>query len=182
MRTLTRRLATAAAAACALALIPLTTGSAPAASAAAYPAQTQVHDPGRVTGTMHGRCYLRAGGKLPDPRCTPGSFDPAMTKTRLCAPGFRTSTYRPPSSQTSRAKYHVVEPAYGQRNVAGELDHLVPLELGGSNDMTNFWVEAGKIPNPKDAVENHLHAMVCAGRISLRTAQLDIAHDWMTAP
>ena len=181
MRIVTGRLARAAAAACALALIPLTT-AAPAASAAAYPALTQVHDPGHITGTMHVRCYLRAGGKLPDPRCTPGSFDPAMTRARLCAPGYRTSTYRPPSSQTSWAKYHVVEPAYGQRNVPGELDHLVPLELGGSNDMTNFWVEAGKIPNPKDAVENHLHAMVCAGKISLRTAQLDIAHDWMTAP
>ena len=74
------------------------------------------------------------------------------------------------------------EPAYGQRNVSGELDHLVPLELGGSNDMKNFWVEAGKIPNPKDKVENQLHAMVCAGRISLHNAQLDIAHNWTTAP
>jgi hypothetical protein len=182
MSSLTRRLATAAAAACALALVLLTTAAAPTASAATYPALAQVHDPGHVTGTMRGRCYLRAGGKLPDPRCTPGSFDPAMTKARLCAPGYRTSTYRPPSSQTSWAKYHVVEPAYGQHNVSGELDHLVPLELGGSNDMTNFWVEAGKIPNPKDAVENRLHAMVCAGTISLHTAQLDIAHDWITAP
>ena len=84
--------------------------------------------------------------------------------------------------QTNRAKYKVVEPAYGQRNVRGELDHLVPLELGGSNDMKNFWVEAGKIPNPKDKVENQLHAMVCAGKISLHNAQLDIAHNWTTAP
>jgi hypothetical protein len=83
---------------------------------------------------------------------------------------------------TTRAKYHVVEPAYGQHNVSGELDHLVPLELGGSNDMTNFWVEAGHIPNPKDAVENRLHAEARAGKISLHTAQLDIAHNWMTAP
>jgi hypothetical protein len=131
---------------------------------------------------MHGRCYLRANGKLPDPRCTPGSFDPAITRAKLCAPGYRTSSYRPPSSQTTRVKYQVVEPAYGQRHVSGELDHLVPLELGGSNDMTNFWVGAGKIPNPKDKVENQLHAMVCAGKISLHNAQLDIAHNWMTAP
>jgi hypothetical protein len=182
MRILTGRLTLAAAAACAVAIFPLTTAAAPTANAATYPALTQVHDPGHVTGTMHGWCYLRASGKLPDPRCTPGSFDPAMTKTRLCAPGYRTSTYRPPSSQSTWAKYHVVEPAYGQHNVSGELDHLVPLELGGSNDMTNFWVEAGKIPNPKDAVENRLHAEVCAGKISLHTAQLDIAHNWMTAP
>jgi hypothetical protein len=184
MNTLARRLATAAAA-CALALIPLAAATAPAASAATYPALTQVHDPGHVTGTMHGACHIRYTAKhqpLPDPRCTPGSFDPAMTKARICAPGYRTSTYRPPSSQTTWAKYHVVEPAYGQRNVSGELDHLVPLELGGSNDMTNFWVEAGKIPNPKDTVENRLHAEVCAGKIPLHTAQLDIAHNWTTAP
>jgi hypothetical protein len=30
-----------------------------------------------------------------------------------------------------------------------EEDHLVPLELGGSNDITNQWPEAGKIPNPQ---------------------------------
>jgi hypothetical protein len=178
MNILTRWLGAAAAAA-ALALVPL---AAPAAGAATYPALTQVHDPGHVTGTMHGRCYLRAGGRLPDPRCTPGSFDPTMTRAKICAPGYRTSTYRPPSSQTSRAKWYVVEPAYGQRNVSGELDHLVPLELGGSNDMTNFWVEAGKTPNPKDTVENRLHREVCAGTISLHIAQLDIAHNWMTAP
>ena len=178
MRRLTY-LAAAAAAAAVLVLLPL---AATSASAASYPSLTQVHDPGHVTGTMHGRCYLRANGKLPDPRCTPGSFDPAITRAKLCAPGYRTSSYRPPSSQTTRAKYQVVEPDYGQRNVSGELDHLVPLELGGSNDMTNFWVEAGKIPNPKDKVENQLHAMVCAGKISLHNAQLDIAHNWTTAP
>ena len=178
IRRLTR-LAAAAAATAVLALLPL---AATSASAASYPSLTQVHDPGHVTGTMHGRCSLRAHGKLPDPRCTPGSFDPAITRAKLCAPGYRTSSYRPPSSQTTRAKYQVVEPAYGQRNVRGELDHLVPLELGGSNDMKNFWVEAGKIPNPKDKVENQLHAMVCAGKISLHNAQLDIAHNWTTAP
>jgi hypothetical protein len=181
MKTLTRRLGAAAVAA-ALALISLAAAAAPSASAATYPALTRVHDPGHVTGTMHGRCYLRAHGQLPDPRCTPGSYDPQMTRARLCAPGYHTATYRPLSSQTTRAKYQVVEPAYGQHSVYGELDHLVPLELGGSNDMTNFWVEAGKIPNPKDAVENRLHREMCAGQISLRTAQLDIAHNWRTAP
>lgn len=155
-----------------------------AASAATYPPLTKVHDPGRVTGTMHGPCHIRYTARrqpLPDPRCTPGSYDPVMTRARICAAGYHTSTYRPPSSQTTRAKWNVVEPAYRQ-HVTGELDHLVPLELGGSNDMKNFWVEAGRIPNPKDTVENRLHREVCAGRISLRTAQLDIAHNWTTAP
>ncbi len=93
-----------------------------------YPPLTQVHNPGHVTGTMHGACHIRytANRSLPDPRCTFGSFDPAMTKARICAAGYRTY--------------------------------------------------------PKDKVENKLHAMVCAGKISLHNAQLDIAHNWTTAP
>jgi hypothetical protein len=72
LRTILAAVAAPAIVAGALALAPLS----PAASAATYPALTRVHDPGHVTGTMHGRCYLRAGGKLPDPRCTPGSLTP----------------------------------------------------------------------------------------------------------
>ena len=158
------------------------TAAAVPAGAATQPALHAVHDPSHVTGTMQGSCHTRDGGRLPDPRCTPGSYDPRMTKARICAPGYSTASYRPPSSQTDRAKWNVVEPAYGQHNVQGELDHLVPLELGGSNDMCNFWVEAGKIPNPKDAVENRLHREVCSGKISLHTAQVDIAGNWITAP
>ena len=167
---------------CVLGVAMLLGGTAVSASAATQPPLRAVHDPGRVTGTMHGACHTRDHGQLPDPRCTPGSYDPQMTKARICAPGYRTATYRPPTSQTDRAKWYVVEPAYGQHNVHGELDHLVPLELGGSNDLSNFWVEAGKIPNPKDTVENRLHREVCSGKISLHAAQVDIAGNWMTAP
>ena len=49
----------AVAAIVALVLLPL---AATSASAASYPALTKVHDPGHVTGTMYGRCYLRANG------------------------------------------------------------------------------------------------------------------------
>lgn len=56
------------------------------------------------------------------------------------------------------------------------------LELGGApDDPRNLWVEPGKIPNPKDAVENKLHAAVCAGLIDLPTAQQAIARSWVTA-
>ena len=78
---------------------------------------------------------------------------------------------------------HLVAGVLGaDREGQGELDHLVPLELGGSNDLSNLWVEAGHIPNPKDSVENRLHREVCSGKISLHAAQVDIAHNWMTAP
>lgn len=143
-----------------------------------------VHDPGQVTGTLTGPCRTRDHGMLPDPSCTPGAIDPAVTQANIgstiCRPGY-TTTVRPPESQTEAFKWHVAEPAYGQHDVSGELDHLVSLELGGANDARNLWVEAGPIPNPKDSVEDALHRAVCDGRITLRAAQREIASNWIKA-
>jgi hypothetical protein len=143
-----------------------------------------VHDPGEVTGTVHGPCHTRHHGELPDRSCTPGAVDPAVNQgdiaTTICRTGYTTKV-RPPESQTEKLKFDVVEPAYGQRDVSGELDHLVPLELGGANDAANLWVEAGSIPNPKDAVEDALNKAVCDGQVRLRAAQQAIAANWLTA-
>jgi hypothetical protein len=63
-----------------------------------------------------------------------------------------------------------------------EYDHLVSLELGGArNDPRNLWPEPGGSPNTKDKLEDHLHAMVCHGEITLAAAQLKIARDWVKA-
>ena len=145
----------------------------------------KVHDPGRVTGTLHGRCYYRDHGQLPDPRCTPGSIDPDVTQadiqSTICKKGW-TATVRPPEAQTERFKYDVAYPHYGTPpGERTELDHLVPLELGGSNDATNLWPEYPPSPNPKDKVEDALNHAVCDGRVSLARAQAAIASDWMTA-
>lgn len=151
------------------------------------PGLHKVHDPLQVTGTLHGPCHTRDHGNLPDPKCTPGAYDPAMTAAVLCSSSYSTRSYRAPESQTERAKFDVVEPAYGQHHVSGELDHLVSLELGGANDLSNLWVEAGSIPNPKDPIENALHKWVCEGSSAsirqqrLTAAQKAIASDWETA-
>jgi hypothetical protein len=88
---------------------------------------------------------------------------------------------RPPESQTEAFKYGQAEPAYGQRHVYGELDHLVAREIGGSNAAANLWVEAGPIPNRKDRVEGALHDAVCRRQVTLAAAQAAMAHNWMTA-
>ena len=145
----------------------------------------KVHDPGHVTGTITGHCSYRDRGQLPDPRCTPGSVDPAVTQANLrstiCRSGY-TRTVRPPEPQTRRFKYDVAYPHYGTpRSERTELDHLVSLELGGSNDATNLWPESPPTPNPKDKVENALNRAVCSGRVTLAAAQAAIASDWLTA-
>jgi hypothetical protein len=163
----------------------LTLACAPAlASATTSHGLKQVHDPRHVTGTIHGRCYYRDHGVLPDPRCTPGSIDPAVTQrdlhSTICRSGY-TKTVRPSEPQTERFKYHVAYPAYGLGWKTTELDHLVPLELGGSNDAANLWPEPHPSSYVKDRVENALNAAVCDGRVSLVRAQDAIAADWMTA-
>jgi hypothetical protein len=145
----------------------------------------RVHDPRRVTGTLTGHCSYRDHGQLPDPRCTPGAVDPAVTQANLrstiCYPGY-TETVRPPASQTERFKFEVAYPAYGDPHAdRTELDHLVSLELGGANDAANLWPETPPTPNPKDKVENALHAAVCDGKVTLEAAQNAIASDWLTA-
>jgi hypothetical protein len=66
----------------------------------------------------------------------------------------------------------------------GELDHLVPVELGGSNGRANLFPEAAT-PTPgshqKDRLELRLRRDVCSGKITLRRAQRLIANDWVAA-
>ncbi|HWU47791.1 MAG TPA: hypothetical protein VN133_13625 [Humibacter sp.] len=157
----------------------------------------QVHSPGRVAideQLVPGRCHVRtvdgkAGRVLPDAACTPGAIDPAVTQSSIhrtiCVRGY-TATVRPPESDTGPAKHESLAD-YGlayTRTI--EYDHLVPLELGGTNAVSNLWPEpnaagARGVNNPKDRVENTLRAAVCGGRVSLAAAQRAIAHDWTTA-
>jgi hypothetical protein len=168
---------------------PSPTGAAPTVAAAGAGHHKvhglfAIHDPGEVTGTLTGPCRARHHGELPDRSCTPGAIDPAVTQANIgstiCRSGY-TTTVRPPESQTEKFKWDVAEPAYGQHDVSGELDHEIPLELGGANDARNLWVEAGPIPNPKDAVEDALNNAVCDGKVKLRAAQAAIAKNWRTA-
>jgi hypothetical protein len=62
------------------------------------------------------------------------------------------------------------------------VDHLIPLELGGTNDMKNLWPEPDE-PLPgsaeKDQLENELHEQVCTGKMTLSDAQHCIASNWI---
>lgn len=117
-----------------------------------------------------------AGSVLPDLACTPGAIDTAVTQatiqSTICLGGY-TASVRPASTLTDRFK-------------TIELDHLVPLELGGASTATNLWPEpnrsgAGSFENPKDGIESTLKTAVCKGRISLAAAQNAIASNWVTA-
>ena len=129
---------------------------------------------------------VSSGGR-PDPDCTPGALNPAVTQatidTTICVAGY-TQTVRPPTSYTAPLERQLIGD-YGFDGASPadfELDHLISLELGGApRDVANLWPEAyagSPGARQKDRVENFLHAQVCRGALSLSEAQRLIATDW----
>lgn len=92
-----------------------------------------------------GSCHIGYAGRepLPDPKCTPGAVDSAVTQANLkktvCRKGGYTSSVRPPESVTNAIKRRLLV-AYGipAADISRyELDHLVELSGGGSSDVRN---------------------------------------------
>jgi hypothetical protein len=126
---------------------------------------------------------------LPDPMLTPGKAFPGVTANKVCEPGYSRSVRH--VSETVRKQ---VFAAYGLAgNHVGycegregcELDHLIPLDLGGSNDPGNLWPQSydSKPWNAhlKDHLERTLHALVCSGKLSLSEAQQAMSSNWIDA-
>lgn len=59
-----------------------------------------------------------------------------------------------------------------------EIDHLLPRELGGDDDVLNLWPQNWLDAHQKDVEENRLHRAVCAPHptITLEAAQDEMRH------
>jgi hypothetical protein len=74
-----------------------------------------------------------------------------------------------------------VRPAARYYGYSIEIDHIVPLELGGSNAIGNLFPERGggrASYHAKDALENRAKAWVCQGRLPLAAARHGFATSW----
>jgi hypothetical protein len=117
----------------------------------------------------------------PDRLCSPGAYYSRLTKRVICSSGFRTGTIRNvPQAEKFRVEREYGMPAtyYGHTI---EIDHIVPLELGGSNAIANLFPEPGSGAanyHVKDALENRAKAEVCDGRLSVRAARRGFARNW----
>src|SRR5436305_1905025 len=100
---------------------------------------------------------------LPDPKLTPGdTLD--VTAADICTPGY--------SKKVRNVPQEVKRQAYAEYGIAShqpgefEVDHLISLELGGSNSLRNLWPQSYRTQpwnaHVKDAIENELHREVCS--------------------
>jgi hypothetical protein len=122
----------------------------------------------------------------PSPSLTPGATDPGVTQddiqSTICVPGY-TKTVRPPETITHNLKLQIMETYRASGELRDyELDHFIPLELGGCPDcVSNLWPEpygSNLGARQKDQVENYLHREVCSGNMTLTQAQDAIRTDW----
>jgi hypothetical protein len=118
-----------------------------------------------------------ASGELPDTRMTPGEAQTSDLGL-ICSSPIKVPRDVPISVKMQVfSNYHI---PWANRHLY-EVDHLIPLELGGANTISNLWPEFGPIPNPKDGVEHRLHALVCTGKLTIEIAQHAIATNWKEA-
>ena len=145
----------------------------PEPSAAAPPFRSAAEDPkdGPCIETTHGCIALN-----PD-------VDEDTIHETICKSGY-TKSVRPATSYTNGVKNKLLRQAGIDAVRIGdyELDHIVPLALGGhprklSNLVLQPW-EGEHGAKAKDVLEVRLQSRVCHGELDLTDAQVCIAQDW----
>ena len=102
--------------------------------------RTQDQPPARTSSGRSTKTPVAAPGGLPDHACTPGDIFTNATKDQICVSGYSSSVRDVPQSVKEQvyAAYGITSRQPGQY----EVDHLVNLSIGGSNDISNLWPEA----------------------------------------
>jgi Putative zinc-finger len=120
-------------------------------------------------------------GAVPDLNLTPGATR-AVTINEICSMAHEDVVRAVPMSLRQQIlREYGIEYA---RAEDFEIDYLITPGLGGAEDVHNLWPEPKSLTwnaHVKDTLEEHLHEMVCAGKLDLSTAQRDIARDWIAA-
>jgi hypothetical protein len=119
---------------------------------------------------------------IPDEQLTPGATRVVSTED-LCSGGSFDGFYpiSAPLASSVFENYRIQNPS--PRSY--EVDYLITPALGGADDIRNLWpqpyAEGEWNAHVKDALEGHLHDLVCTGKLELETAQRDIASNWIEA-
>lgn len=130
---------------------------------------------------------------LPDPVLTPGKVNTAViadpsgdkyydngVEVNICAKDFSTKPFRHTTEKTKKT----VCAEYGAQGCPNdktmEVDHLIPLEIGGEDSILNLWIQPAPDFHEKDhEVEDKLKPMVCKKLMTLKQAQACIVNDWV---
>ena len=134
-------------------------------------------------------CALSAAGQdavtapdMPNRTLTPGdTLDVTLADIQVSGYSAKVRNVPIPVKRQVYASYGIQTWGKGEY----EVDHLIPLSLGGSNSTKNLWPES-YLTEPwnahtKDQLEYKLLQLVRSGQVELHTAQREIATDWIAA-
>lgn len=137
---------------------------------------------GLACSIMASEAYADGAGVLPNKNITSGATRPVDIKT-LCTTSTKLVRNVPEAEKKAVYKSYGMSGDDRTSCTEGfEIDHLVSLELGGSNEQKNLWPQSycgAQSAHVKDKLENKLHALACSGKMPLKDAQTCIASDWV---
>jgi hypothetical protein len=109
----------------------------------------------------------------PDKTLTPGAIADSDAGA-ICAPGYSKAHRMPFGAPGEYERYVRVMNAYGLGRASWhqyQMDHLVPLCLGGADVEANMWPQPLQEAHDKDKLEAEACRQVCAGERDLGEAQ-----------
>ena len=118
----------------------------------------------------------------PDPLKSPGAVDPALTQDVIAAPGFTTKAERSVSEATKKKVFLEYGITSGFNHY--EVDHIISVVCGGSEDIKNLWPEPFAEPwgaHTKDRLEAEFGRRIKSRKMKLADAQYKLSHDWVQA-
>ncbi len=127
-----------------------------------------------VAATTTARCappsvYLARG--KPSPCLTPGVVRTSDPKV-ICVAGYATRVRSELDSGQWTARRAEVARRYGLVTLKGRtVDHQLPLEGGGSNDIANLVPQEQTAAKGKDIAERGLHAGICKPGVTVEQAR-----------
>lgn len=94
----------------------------------------------------------------------------------VCSPGY-SSQHRLVTTAMKTAVY-VRDGVPRSARGGWIIDHYIPLEIGGTNALSNLKAQPKAEARLKDRDENRLHREVCKGRLTLAQAQAEMRRKW----
>ncbi len=119
---------------------------------------------------------------FPDSVKTPGEIRGDSLET-ICHSGY-TKIVRDVSTNRKQMVYnsYMIDPIMRKNYV---IDHLIPLGLGGSNNISNLWAQDRRTKSwndiQKNVLGNFLRKKVCSGELDLTVAQNAMRTNWVDA-
>lgn len=135
-----------------------------------------------VTALMDSMAARVERGAIPNRDLTPGAAH-SVAMSEVCSMPHEEVVVEVPASlrQEVLREYGIVN----ARSNDYEIDYLIAPGLGGAEDIRNLWPQSYSSrtwnAHVKDSLEEHLHQLVCAGKLDVATAQRDISTDWIAA-